>query len=91
MDYAQATVKLDNVAGDIDQATTRLDAAKAAIAAVNAALGNLPTTYAAVIAACNDNEAVSTAWAAKKASKDQLVADYQVVKARAQAMVDALS
>ena len=91
MDYATAKVKLTGATQAIEQAGAALVRAQSSIVAVNNAMATFGTSHAEVIAACDANATASTAWAALKAEKDQLVVDFQALKADAQAMVDALA
>jgi len=94
MDFTGARARLDNVAQDIERARGQHEGAVAAITAANNTLGNLPTTYSAVLAVINAGAAANptdAAWLTAKAEKDLHVADFQALKAEVQAAVDALA
>ena len=94
MDFAGVSVRLANVASDIDSQRQRFEAAKQAIVGCNNVLGNMGTTYAETITAVNDGATANpgdAAWTTAKAEKDLLVADFQALKVDVQAAVDALA
>jgi hypothetical protein len=94
MDYSGVVLRLANVASDIDTQRQRFNSAVQAITAANNVLGNMPTTYAEVLAAVDAGVAANPAdrgWLNAQADKDHFVADFLALKAEVQAAVDALA
>ena len=78
--YTEAEAALTNAGGDIIQASQVFASAKTNIVAADNKLGNIPTTYAELVATVDANQA-DPAWAALKLRMDKIVADYLTAKA----------
>ena len=93
MNPSEITAALSNIAADIARARQQSNQAKSALVGGNNNLGNMPTTYAAAIAAIDAGAAAhpdDSAWALWQAEKDLFVAEFQALKPVVQAAAEAM-
>ena len=94
IEFTLVEAALDNIRGLIINNREAFTQAVARIGAANNAIGNLGTTYAAIVTEINARAAADptdTGWKVAKARLDKFVAEYQALKAVLQAAVDALA
>jgi hypothetical protein len=91
--YTEVKTVLDEIAQRTTQNSKRVAQAKAALTQAQADLAAMPGAYGAIITAL-DNAATANpdnaAWQASKAEKDQMVADFNSLKAEVDALVIAV-
>jgi len=92
--YTEVKKTLDEIAERSTQNSKRVAQAKAMLQQAQTDLTAMQTAYGTIIADLNqvalDNPA-DPAWQAAKAEKDQMVADFQALKAEIDALVTAVS
>lgn len=92
--FCEVEAALDNVRNDVNNNKSRYTGAVAQILAAKNAVANLATTYAAVATEINAQATAlpnDTAWKMAKARLDKIVAEYNALRTKLQAAVDALT
>jgi len=91
--YTEVKQALDEIAGRTTQNSKRVAQAKAQLQQAQTDLAAMQTAYSPIVADLNqaaiDNPS-DPAWQAAKAEKDQMVADFQALKATVDALVTAV-
>jgi len=92
--FTETRATLDDIAARSEANRKRLEQAKTLIAAAEADLGTMPTAYGAFVPQLDIDAAANpgdTAWQTALAEKDQMVSDFQALKARATALIVAVA
>lgn len=91
--YTEIKTALDEIAQRSTQNSKRVSQARATLQQAQADLVAMQTAYATVVSGLNAAATANpsnAAWQAAKAEKDQLVADFQALKATVDALVTAV-
>jgi len=92
--FTETKATLDDIAARSEANRKRLESAKQLIATAQADLLAMPTAYGAFATQLNTDSAANatdSAWQTAKSEKDQMVADFQALKTRADSMVTAVT
>lgn len=92
LSFSVAKRTLDLIAQDISRARQQLDMARDNLATPAANLAAMPQQHSAFVAAIDAEAAAnpdSDAWALAKSEKDELVAEFQALLTRAEALLAA--
>jgi len=93
MTFTETKATLDDIAARSEANRKRLEQAKALISTAEADLSAMSTAYGAFAAQLNTDAAANsgdTAWQTALAEKDQMVSDFQSLKASATSLVAAV-
>lgn len=93
-DYSDVLTMLDEVRQLLGQNRARLENAQAEVATAESELGGIPQRYAEILAHLADTVAAqpdNEAYGIAAAQRDELTREFQALRARAQAMKDALA
>jgi hypothetical protein len=88
--FTEAKFALDAIAKRTTSNMSQVKQARDILAGVVTNLEAMQTEYTAIVADINAADGADAAWAALKAEKDKLVADFNAVKTAAQAKLTAI-